>query len=333
MSDRLEMLEGTLDLMEEGVAVLDEQSNILFWNAAASSLTGYPAGDMICRRCPEDLYRVDEKHRNRVGVNAEAGGRGGKVRPPVGFKWAVAGYTSREPLLENGTKSDAEREKLLARPTLVSMIHKMGHTVPAMLRKVVLRDSQYSLRGAALLFYPVEEVDALPHGETVEGEDIERSQAEMEDRLDAAHHQWVANRMPFGLLWITVDQARELRKTHGRDACEAMLRTVEQTLLRQMNPTEIIGRWGDDEFLVLTHERTVELLADHARRLAGVARTADFRWWGDRVGLTVSIGASQAMEGDTLPMLLKRARQAMQTSGYEGGNRVTEARGTLCSQS
>jgi PAS domain-containing protein len=41
MSDRLEMLEGTLDLMEEGVAILDEQSNILFWNKAASSLTGY----------------------------------------------------------------------------------------------------------------------------------------------------------------------------------------------------------------------------------------------------------------------------------------------------
>ncbi|MGD0888309.1 MAG: hypothetical protein ABR889_03590, partial [Acidobacteriaceae bacterium] len=67
-------------------------------------------------------------------------------------------------------------------------------------------------------------------------------------------------------------------------------------------------------------------LVDHARRLAGLARTADFRWWGDRVGLTVSIGASQAIEGDTLPALLKRARQAMQTSGYAGGNRVTEAR-------
>jgi diguanylate cyclase (GGDEF)-like protein len=107
-----------------------------------------------------------------------------------------------------------------------------------------------------------------------------------------------------------------------------MLRTVEQTLLRQMNPAEILGRWGNDEFLVVAHERTVELLVDHARRLAGLARTADFRWWGDRVGLTVSIGASQAIEGDTLPTLLKRARQAMQTSGYAGGNRVTEARGT-----
>jgi diguanylate cyclase (GGDEF)-like protein len=326
MSDRLEMLEGTLDLMEEGVAILDEQSNILFWNKAASSLTGYLTDDVICRRCPKDLYRIDEKHRSRAGANGEAGGTGGQMRAPVGYRGAVAGYTSRVPLLEIRRENDEERDELLQTPTLVSMNHKLGHSVPVMLRKVVLRDSQDTQMGAALLFYPVEEVDALPHGETGEGVDIERSQAEMEDRLDAAHHQWVANRMPFGLLWITVDQARELRKTHGRDACEAMLRTVEQTLLRQMNPAEILGRWGNDEFLVVAHERTVELLADHARRLAGLARTADFRWWGDRVGLTVSIGASQAIEGDTLPTLLKRARQAMQTSGYAGGNRVTEAR-------
>jgi diguanylate cyclase (GGDEF)-like protein len=128
-------------------------------------------------------------------------------------------------------------------------------------------------------------------------------------------------------LWVTVDQAQSMRTTHGRDACEAMLRTVEQTLLRQMKPTEVIGRWGNNEFLVLTHERTTELLADHARRLAGLARTADFRWWGDRLGLTVSIGASHATEGETLQSLLHRARQGMHASGYAGGNQVTEARG------
>jgi diguanylate cyclase (GGDEF)-like protein len=132
--------------------------------------------------------------------------------------------------------------------------------------------------------------------------------------------------MPFGLLWITVDQAESLRKTHGHGACEAMLRTIEHTLLRQLKPAEVIGRWGCNEFLVLAHERTGELLLDHARRLAGLARTADFRWWGDRVGLTVSIGASQATEGDTLQSLLLRARRAMQASEYAGGNHATESR-------
>jgi len=71
----------------------------------------------------------------------------------------------------------------------------------------------------------------------------------------------------------------------------------------------------------------VERLAEHAQLLMGHARTADFRWWGDRIALTVSIGLSQAIEGDTLQLLLCRARQAMQTSSAAGGNHVTKARG------
>jgi diguanylate cyclase (GGDEF)-like protein len=322
----MEMLEATLDLMDEGVAILDEHSNVLFWNKAAAALTGHPPEDLVARRCPDDLYRIDEGHQTRAGVSTGARRQGVPVQMVGSFGWTYAAYSNRPQVSTSDPESDDVNDEPLYTPTLVSMSHKLGHSVPGMLRKVALRNSCGEAAGAALLFYPVEEMDKLPHGETGEGAEIERSQADMEDRLDAAHHQWLTSHMPFGLLWITVDQAQSLRTTHGRDACEAMLRTIEQTLLRHMNPAEVMGRWGSNEFLVLAHERTAELLAEHARRLAGLARTADFRWWGDRVGLTVSIGATQAIQGDTLQSLLHRARQAMQASEYAGGNQVTESR-------
>ena len=133
---------------------------------------------------------------------------------------------------------------------------------------------------------------------------------------------------PFGVLWITVDQARDLRKTHGVGACEAMLEKVERALANGLRPAEEMGRWGDDEFLVLSHERTPEMLAAHAQALAGLARTADFRWWGDRVSLTVSIGAAQAERGrDAWRNLLERAKAAMLSSFHAGGNQITSAPG------
>jgi len=326
MSDRAEMLEAALDLMDGGVAILDEQSNVMFWNKAAAALTGYAAEDLMCRPCPADLYRIDQEHRNRTGVNAGPHRLCDLMRTSFGVESAAVGSSHRSWVVDAELQSYDGADDLLELPTLVSMGHKLGHSLPGMLRKVPLRNYSGESTGTALLFYPVEEVDALPHGESGEGAGIERSQADMEDRLDAAHHLWIASRMPFGLLWITVDQAQCLRKTHGGEACEAMLRTVEQTLLRQMKPSETIGRWGNNEFLVLAHERTAELLLEHARRLAGLARTADFRWWGDRVGLTVSIGVSYATQGESLQSVLNRARQAMQASTYAGGNHVTEAR-------
>ncbi|MGC1871601.1 MAG: diguanylate cyclase [Acidobacteriaceae bacterium] len=324
MGDRMAMLEATLDLMEEGIAVLDEQSRVVHWNQAAAVLTGYTAQDVICQPCPEDLFRVDLQHRNKVEASAEA-----ELKAGLAEGGSVSGFSISQPKADPAQSTDAVLERL----TLVSIHHKLGHEVPGMLRKVVLQDAQASPMGAVLLFYPAEEVDALPRGESGEAVGIEASQAEMEDRLDAAHHQWATSGMPFGLLWITVDQARSLRKTHGRDACEAMLRAVEDTLLRQMKPSETIGRWGDNEFLIIAHERSATLLTDHARRLAGLARIVDFRWWGDRVSLTLSIGTSFAIEADTLPRLLNRARQAMRSSEYEGGNYVTEAREDTCFQS
>ena len=291
MSERLEMLEETLNLMEEGVVILDEHAIVSFWNDAAESLTGHTAMDMLSQPWPEYLCRVEPGE------------------------------------CAHGPQDSMDGERVNeAQPRLVSMRHKLGHSLPVMLRRVELRKPFGEAGGTVLLFFPVEETDALPHGDTAEGRCIERSQADMEDWLDAAHHRWITNRVPFGLLWITIDQSQSLRKTHGRDACEEMLRTVEQTLLRQMKPAEIIGRWGSNEFLVLTHERTAELLLERARRLLGLARTAEFRWWGDRVGITVSIGVRQATEGDTLQSMLNDARRAMQASEYAGGNHVTDGR-------
>jgi GGDEF domain-containing protein len=96
-----------------------------------------------------------------------------------------------------------------------------------------------------------------------------------------------------------------------------------------LRPGEEVGRWGDDEFLIISHERTPEMLAAHAQVLAGLARTADFRWWGDRISLTVSVGAAQARndQDEGLPQLLERARGAMESSIHAGGNCITSASG------
>jgi GGDEF domain-containing protein len=104
-----------------------------------------------------------------------------------------------------------------------------------------------------------------------------------------------------------------------------MIERVERTLTNGLRPAEELGRWGDDEFMVLSHEPSASSLAAHAQVLAGLARTSDFRWWGDRLSLTVSIGAAQAVETESLPQLFERAQAAMLASVHEGGNHITLA--------
>jgi diguanylate cyclase (GGDEF)-like protein len=203
----------------------------------------------------------------------------------------------------------------------------LGHDVPAIARITALQDGLGNRIGKLVVFHPAESLDALPHGETGESSSVAASQADMEDRLAAEFEDFSRGGPPFGVLWITIDQAHELRKTHGAGACEAMFEKVQRTLAHGLRPAEELGRWGEDEFLVVSHERTPEMLAAHAQMLAGLARTADFRWWGDRVSLTVSIGAAQADQGDTLAQLLLRAQSAMISSIHAGGNHISSVPG------
>jgi diguanylate cyclase (GGDEF)-like protein/PAS domain S-box-containing protein len=322
-----ELLDAALGALEEGMAVLDEESHVVAWNPAATAITGYQSAERLARGLPVGFYEIDAHSQAMPGSGSNG--------------------------LENLNQGVGEMGGM-ERPVLVKLRHSQGHVLPVMLRRSPLRDALGRRFGMLMRFHPVEEIDTLPHGALDEdgGLDphVEHSLSNMEGRLDEAWQEWIASRAPFGLLWIMVDQAATLRRTHGRDASEAMLAIVERTLLHALRPTEIMGRWGTNEFLVLCHERTAEMLLLHGRRIGELARSADFRWWGDRVSLTVSVGAAQAEAGgkpggkpdDKLGEVLERARHAMLASRRAGGNEIVlremgetlaDSGGHTCSQS
>lgn len=289
MADRTEILEAALDSYPEGIALLDLEDQLVVWNRAAEAITGYTSMDLLGRPAPAALEPLLD------GLRPEEQKPGKETR---------AGYGS-----------------------LVHLEHKLGQKVPAMMRTLVLRDGLGGRIGMEIVFHPAERQDALPHGECDEDSDVETDHAEFGSRLTELFEDFLQGGETFGVLWIAVDQAPGLRKTHGAGACELMLGKVRRALASGLRPTEEMARWGDDEFLVLSHERTPRMLATHAQLLTGLTRTAEFRWWGDRVSLTVSIGAAQAERGESLADLLERAKAAMLTSFHAGGNQITSAPG------
>jgi diguanylate cyclase (GGDEF)-like protein/PAS domain S-box-containing protein len=290
MADRTELLESALNSLADGIALLGMDGQLVFWNQPAEAISGYASVDLL------------------------------GLPSPVGL----------EPLLDSVVppgELEPSAEVESGRRTLVHARHKLGHDVPTLTRNLILRDAKGERIGTAIVFHPAASLDALPRGECSDGGDVATSQTEFQERLAAEFEDFERSHIPFGVLWITVDQANHLRKTHGMGACESMLEKVQGALAKGLRPTEKLGRWGDDEFLILSHEQTPEMLSSHAQMLAGLARTADFRWWGDKVSLTVSIGSAQAESNGTLVDMLERAKAAMFTSFHAGGNQITSAPG------
>ncbi len=292
MTDRNALLEAALDSRPDGIALLGLDGEVVFWNRAAEEITGFPGFEVLRQPVPAPLNSLLLEFTLPIDFAPSS------VQPP-------------------------------ARLSIVQTRHKLGHSIQAMMRRVTLCDALGAPIGTAVVFHPAESLDALPHGDSDDTptEDLQASQADLEERLQAEFDDFARGGPPFGVLWISVDQAQELRKTHGVAACHAMLDKVRHALVQGLRPAEQLGRWGDNEFLIVAHERSAGMLAAHAHNLAGLARTTDFRWWGDRISISVSIGGAQSLNapGESLVQLLERARTAVGASLQAGGNRAAIA--------
>ncbi len=290
MSDRAELIEATLDSLPDGVGLVGSDGRVRFWNQAAQGITGYTAVELVGHDMPEALEPL-----LRYGSG-----------------------------IENRESPDAPREN---HRSVEEVRHKFGHPVPVIASILVLDNELGERIGSAVIFHPVESQDALPQSDSSFASDIKGARAELLERLQIEYDDHRRGGAPVGILRVHVDQAPELRKTHGVAACQAMLEKVYYALAHGLRPGEEIGYWSNDGFLVIAHERSGEMLAGHAQTLTGLARTADFRWWGDRVSLTASVGAAQASTepGESLTHMLQRALEAMEISIREGGNRATVA--------
>ncbi len=299
MGDRTELLVSALDCMREGIALFTFEGKVAFWNQAAEAATGFAATEVMGHALPQNLELLAPE---RVPQK----------------EWIPAEQIPSE------------------RGAVVEVRHKLGYEMRLMVRKTMLHDKLGERIGTVVLFHPAASLDALPHGARGDSAADAASEAELKEHMRREFDDCIGGGLPFGVLWVRVDQAEGLHKTHGAGACKAMLEKMEHALATGLRPSEVLGRWGEDEFLVISHERTADMLAAHAGLLVGLARTAEFKWWGDKITLSVSIGAAQACPNrdDSLGKLLDRAQQAMEMSVHSGGNCATAAHGGYeCSRS
>jgi len=128
---------------------------------------------------------------------------------------------------------------------------------------------------------------------------------------------------PVSVLLADVDHFKRVNDTHGHLIGDDVLRCLASELRRQVRETDIVGRFGGEEFVVLLPKTGAEEacgIAERLRRGAGVVQVlaADAT-----VGVTISIGvAALGRHGDDLFELLAAADLALYRAKDTGRDRV-----------
>ena len=92
---------------------------------------------------------------------------------------------------------------------------------------------------------------------------------------------------PLSVAFVDIDHFKQVNDSHGHHAGDIVLRGVAETLRKNLRATDVIGRYGGEEFMVLLTETDVEHGAALAEKLRTLIERERFAIDTDRVGSAV----------------------------------------------
>lgn len=127
---------------------------------------------------------------------------------------------------------------------------------------------------------------------------------------------------PLAVALLDIDHFKQINDRLGHPAGDAVLQGFAEVLRQTKRGSDLLFRWGGEEFLLLvpglTCEQTMAALQDVSPKLAegGIATETE------RVPVTFSGGVTMAKPDDTTKTLLERADRALYRAKQEGRNRI-----------
>ncbi len=296
-----EIYRSLLESLPTGLCIVDMQKRIVMWSDGAERITGHLRHDVIGQSCVgQPLLHCDQQD----------------------CEWCHDDCPMARAIK---TSQPAEAIGFLH--------HKAGHEIPVRARAVPVRNAHGSIIGGLEVLEEQERTASLDDGEQdlpgcVDEVTGVASHLMMQSHLHQTLGIQAEVQVPFGVLLIQLEGLEHFRASFGPDAAASLLRVVARTLAGALWRTDFVGRWSDDQFLVILNGCLEEALRSVRERVHRMLATDGIEWWGERRSLPVSIGEAPAQPGDSIESLLERAHTSLKTAstarsraaGASGGN-------------
>jgi diguanylate cyclase (GGDEF)-like protein len=120
---------------------------------------------------------------------------------------------------------------------------------------------------------------------------------------------------------LDIDDFKILNDTYGHSIGDKVLKEFSQLLMQSTRQTDIIGRWGGEEFMVIMPNTSLEQALLNMKRLMQKLALHHFK---DIQTLTCSIGIAQAsVDINTIDKLFLCADNALYNSKRNGKNQIS----------
>ena len=182
---------------------------------------------------------------------------------------------------------------------------------------------------------------ALALADYVRRQSLERERAQREARMDvltqlnnrrgflelaeAPYRTAARHQRPLAVIVLDIDHFKAINDQYGHALGDAVLRDLGQTLLATSRRSDVLGRWGGEEFVLLLPETSLDEAEELAERLRQRVRERVIVHEHTRVQVTASFGVAGLGADQKLEALLEAADRAMYAAKMAGRNRVLRA--------
>ncbi len=127
------------------------------------------------------------------------------------------------------------------------------------------------------------------------------------------------------LLMIDSDNLKEVNDRDGHEAGNRLLKLVAKCVETELRHTDVLARYGGDEFVALLPEAPAARALEVAQRIIQAVAATPLEFDGKRIKTSVSIGlASYPDDGRSIDALQVRADRAMYMAKEQGRNRAVK---------
>ena len=293
-----EFYKNLLDNLNDGVYFTDSARKITYFNKAAERITGYKSSEVVGSGCSDNIL----VHVNEKGENLCAGCC---------------------PLAESIDEGITKENKIF-------LHHKDGHRVPVLVRVVPLKNEHGKVIGAAEIFS-----DVSPKTELLQRIGELQQQALIDPLTMAGNRRYADIDLQikfdemrrygwqFGVIFADVDSLKTINDQYGHEAGDRVLKMAAQTMLNSVRASDLVCRWGGDEFIAIIANATPEMLYVMSDRLRVLVEQSFITTKSNIIRTTVSIGATIVQPDDTPKTLVKRADRLLYLSKQAGRNHTS----------
>lgn len=283
------------DHFDEGVYFVTPERKILYFNEASEEISGFKRTEVVGSFCYDNIL-------NHVSEDGTS----------LCFHGCPLQNSIQEKKLNNGE---------------VYLHHKSGQRVKVSIKTLPVIE-EGKVVGALEIFSPVDKRNIFR-----QSLEYYKKKAQTDSLTGLNNRTVLEDSVPqllksskdisFGVVFADIDNFKSFNDTYGHAVGDLALEVASKTLEQTIRKSDIVIRYGGEEFMVLAYDVDAKKLKALAEELRIMIEASTISRGDLDLNFTMSIGATLLREGEMLEDTIKRADKAMYESKQNGKNKVT----------